>query len=570
MWWISFQEGSVIPGIIVGCFVAIGGLIFGWDTGNINGILAMDSFIRDYATNVDAHGRPYITAGQSSLIVSILSAGTVIGSLTANFWADWIGRRWGLILSSTLFTVGVILQTLSTALPLFIIGRMITGIGVGLISVMVPLYQAESAPRWIRGSIIGCYQLSITIGLLLTTIISNATHSRTDTGAYRIPISLQAILSVTLAVGMLFLPESPRFLVKRGHPEAATLALAKLRALPRDHPTLQEELEEIELFHEIECDLGKATWKDCFRGNLGARLWTGCGLQALQQLTGINFIFYYGTTYFKTNGVSRPFVISLIANIVNVVATIPGLYLVEKAGRAPLLFIGALGMGFCQLVIAVVGLTTSTDVANKVLIGLTCVYIAFFAMTWGLGGWIVTGEIFPLRVRAKSMSMTAATNWIVNWALSYSTPYLVDESPDSARLGSKICFIWAGFCFLSVWFVQKYIHETKGISLEQVDGVYHGSTAAKIRNRLSSVTGASLRKRDTTHVNEIIPLHVAAAGGMPSSYTSRAPLSPLSPVHSIIPSSSRDSNEVSPGSLERGSSLPDKENSIQRVDTSGS
>lgn len=131
----------------------------------------------------------------------------------------------------------------------------------------------------------------------------------------------------------------------------------------------------------------------------------------------INFIFYYGTTYFKNSGVTRPFVISLIANIVNVIATVPGLYLVERAGRAPLLFIGALGMGFCQLIIAVVGLTTVTEVANRVLIALTCIYIAFFAMTWGLGGWIVTGEIFPLRVRAKSMSMTAATNWIVNWAL---------------------------------------------------------------------------------------------------------------------------------------------------------
>ncbi|KAF3928569.1 hypothetical protein AA313_de0200680 [Arthrobotrys entomopaga] len=525
--------------------------------------MAMDSFIRDYATNFDDDGKPYITPSQSSLIVSILSAGTVIGSLTANFWADWIGRRWGLVLSSTLFTIGVILQVLSSALPLFIIGRLVTGMGVGLISVMVPLYQAESAPKWIRGSIIGCYQLSITLGLLLTTIISNATHDRTDTGAYRIPISLQAILSITLAIGMLFLPESPRFLVKRGHPEAATLALSKLRALPRDHPTLQEELVEIELFHEIECDLGKATWKDCFRGNLGARLWTGCGLQALQQLTGINFIFYYGTTYFKSSGVSRPFIISLIANIVNVVATIPGLYLVERAGRAPLLFIGALGMGFCQLIIAVVGLTTSTDISNKVLIALTCIYIAFFAMTWGLGGWIVTGEIFPLRVRAKSMSMTAATNWIVNWALSYSTPYLVDESPDSARLGSKICFIWAGFCFLSVWFVHKFIHETKGISLEQVDGVYHGSTAAKIRNRLSSVTSASLRKRDTIHVNEIIPLHVAAAGGMPSTYPHRSHLAPLSPVHSLDQNSRYDSSDAHASSIERG-------HGIQRVDTSGS
>lgn len=126
---------------------------------------------------------------------------------------------------------------------------------------------------------------------------------------------------------------------------------------------------------------------------------------------------YYGTNFFKNSGIGRPFIVALIINCVNVLATIPGLYLVEKLGRAPLLFIGAIGMGISELVIAIVGVTTESVIANKVLIAITCVYIAFFAATWGLGGWIITGEIFPLRVRAKSMSMTAATNWILNWAL---------------------------------------------------------------------------------------------------------------------------------------------------------
>lgn len=231
-----------------------------------------------------------ITAEQSSLIVSILSAGTFFGALTAAPSADFLGRRLGLVACNIVFCVGVILQTIATDIPVFVAGRFFAGYGVGMISATIPLYQSETAPKWIRGVIVGAYQLAITIGLLLAAIVDNATKDRYDSGSYRIPVAVQFAWAIILFVGCIFLPETPRWFIKKGRPENAAKSLSKLRRLPLDHPSLVEELAEITANHEYELSLGKATYLDCFKGNLGKRLLTGCLLQSLQQLTGVNFI----------------------------------------------------------------------------------------------------------------------------------------------------------------------------------------------------------------------------------------------------------------------------------------
>ena len=284
----------------------------------------------------------------------------------------------------------------------------------------VPLYQSETSPKWIRGTVVGAYQLAITIGLLLAAIVNNATKNRNDTGSYRIPIAIQFAWAIIMVTGCLFLPETPRYCIKKGNPENAARSLSKLRRLDVEHPALLEELAEITANHEYELSLGKATYIDCFRGNLGKRLATGCLLQALQQLTGVNFIFYYGTSFFQNSGIKNPFVVSLITSCVNVGSTFPGLYLVEKWGRRNLLLFGAIGMAVCQFIVAITGTVAGIDnlPAQKALIAFVCIYIFFFASSWGPVAWVVTGEIFPLKVRAKSLSMTTASNWLLNWAIA--------------------------------------------------------------------------------------------------------------------------------------------------------
>ncbi|KAF9893357.1 Plasma membrane low glucose sensor [Aspergillus nanangensis] len=466
--------GSATPAILIGLFVSFGGVLFGYDTGTINGILAMKYWRKLFSTGYinPEDNYPDVTSSQSSMIVSLLSAGTFFGALTAAPVADYFGRRIAMIINTMVFCFGVILQTVSTSIPLFVAGRFFAGYGVGLLSATIPLYQSETAPKWIRGTIVGAYQLAITIGLLVAAVVNNATKDRMDTGSYRIPVAVQFGWAIVLVAGMLVLPETPRFLIKKGRHEAASKALARLRRLDINSPAIVSELAEIQANHEYEMSVGSASYFEIMRGTLGKRLATGCTVQMLQQLAGVNFIFYYGTTFFEHSGIKNGFLITLITNIVNVVSTFPGLYMVEKWGRRPLLLFGAVGMCVSQLVVAIVGTVAASDVANNVLIAFVCLDIFFFASSWGPVAWVVTGELFPLKARAKCLSLTTATNWLFNWALAYATPYMVNAGPGNANLQSKVFFIWGGFCFLAAIFVYTCIYETKGLSLEQVDELY--------------------------------------------------------------------------------------------------
>ncbi|RKF64218.1 putative glucose transporter rco-3 [Erysiphe neolycopersici] len=485
--------GRSWPAIVIGLFVATGGVLYGYDTGNISGILAMRYFKNQFSTGhksvQDGRLQPDITSSQESLIVSILSAGTFLGALLAAQIADRIGRRWSLIASSWVFISGVILQTISTALPMFISGRFFAGTGVGLISALIPLYQSETAPKWIRGVIVGSYQFAITVGLLLAAVVDNACKDRTDTGSYRIPVGVQFVWALTLMTGMLILPETPRFLIRKGKTDEAARVIAKIRRLDIDHIAVREDLDEITSKYNEEFSLGKATYSDCIKGGMAKRLLTGCLLQGLQQLSGINFIFYYGTKYFENSGITNPFVITLITSTVNLCSGPPGLYAIDKFGRRPLLFWGAIGMCISQFLVAVLGTTTTGQndegvvfatniIGQKASIAFICLYIFFFATTWGPIVWVVTGEIFPLRVRAKALSITTATNWLFNWAIAYSTPYLVNYGSGNLNLQSKIFFIWFGCCFMSIFFVWYLIYETKGLTLEQIDTMYQEVSVA--------------------------------------------------------------------------------------------
>lgn len=419
-------------------------------------------------------------ATRISLIVSILSVGTFVGALLAGLLADLTGRKWGIILSAMIpFNLGVALQTAATEQTMFILGRLFAGLGVGLVSVQIPMFQSETLPRWIRGAVVGSYQLCITIGLFLASIVNYATQNRNDSGSYRIPLAIQFAWALILSGGMFFLPETPRFFVKKGKDAQALKSLVFLRRLPADDPNLIAELEEMKGNYEYEKSLGTASYLECFKGTIGKRTITGIILQSLQQLVGINFIIYYGTSYFAANvqGLPSAFILQVITNLVNLFMTFPGLWCIDRFGRRPVLLTGAIGMGVCQYVVAACGAATptsnfSSQVAQFAFI---CVYISFFASTFGPAAWVVTGEMFPLKVRAKCLSMTTAANWFFNWLLSFITPYLTSALNPTQ---SNVFWIWGTFCWIAAVFTFTMIYETKDMTLEQVSELYENESKA--------------------------------------------------------------------------------------------
>lgn len=295
--------------------------------------------------------------------------------------------------------------------------------------------------------------------------------------AYRIPLGLQFTWACVLSLGLLILPETPRYLIKRGHKEAAAISLSRLRRLDRLHPALVEELAEIEANHEYELALGPATYKDIIVGtpHLGRRTLTGCCLQMLQQLTGVNFIMYYGTTFFNGAGISNSFLISMIINIVNFVSTFPALFIIEAWGRRRVLIWGAIAMAVCQLLIASFSVATGDTMratANQILVVFICIDIFFFAASWGPVTWVITSEIYPLKVRAKSTSISTASNWLLNFGISYGTPYMVEEGHGYADMGTRVFFVWGAFCVAAAIFAWAMVYETSKISLEQIDEMY--------------------------------------------------------------------------------------------------
>ncbi|KAL7901786.1 general substrate transporter [Trichoderma sp. SZMC 28014] len=469
--------GSSAPAIMVGLFVASGGLLFGYDTGAINGILAMNEFKDKFGTCKDQPDRDDICAKDSALIVAILSVGTAIGSLLAAPAGDMLGRRRSMLLAVSIFCIGAICQVCAEALPALLVGRGLAGLGVGAVSVLIPLYQSEMAPKWIRGTLVCAYQLSITMGLLGASIVNIITSKIHSSAAYRIPLGLQLVPALILTGGLVLLPETPRFLVKQGKKDAAGLSLSRLRRLDITHPALIDELQEIFANHQYELSLGPDTYKEIFVGSphLGRRTLTGCGIQILQQLTGINFIMYYSTTFFGGSGVDSPYTKSLIISIINFVSTFVGVFIIESWGRRRLLIVGAIGMACCQLLMASFAAAAGENLKSAsatILIVFCSINIFFFAASWGPVAWVVTSEIYPLKVRAKSMSISTFSNWVLNFGIGYSTPFMIGNGPGNAGFGTKVFFIWGAFCILAVIFVWAMVYETSKISLEQIDEMY--------------------------------------------------------------------------------------------------
>ncbi|PQE27043.1 mfs monosaccharide protein [Rutstroemia sp. NJR-2017a WRK4] len=458
-------------------FPAFGGILFGYDAGYINGVLGMDYFKLTYgepSTDPLAfQGHMYPTWAKS-MIVSMLSVGTFLGALLSGYSSDYWGRRNTIVIGCAIYCAGVIFQIAGPTIPLLTAGRAIAGFGIGFVSANTVAFQSEICPKKIRGPCISVYQFGITVGLLIASGINQGTRDIRSNASYQIPIGLQFVFAVLLMVGLMcMLPESPRWFLSKFNDAGARKALASVRGRDENDEVLLRELEIMRRDTDREMREGAGGWKDCFTGgwkegsNL-KRTFIGTTVQMMQQLTGVNFIFYYGNTYFAQVGLSSVFLLATITNVVNVVSTPVSFWTIERFGRRPLLIYGGICMSICEFIIAIVGtLLSSSSTAQIVLFVFVCIHIAFFASTWGPVGWAVSGEIFPLSIRGRGIALSTASNWLWNFVIAFVTPYLVDE--DKANLKAKVFYIFGATCLISAAFAWLWVYETKGLSLEAVD-----------------------------------------------------------------------------------------------------
>ncbi|GJN70999.1 hexose transporter hxt1 [Purpureocillium lilacinum] len=464
--------------LAMGVLVSMGGMIFGYDTGQISGFLAMPDFL-DRFGQTDANGDKYFSEVRSGLIVSLLSIGTLFGALSGAPIADKIGRRASISLWSAVTSVGFVIQiAASSAWYQIMIGRFVAGLGVGGLSLLVPMYQAETAPPWIRGAMVCAYQLFITMGIFLAACFNygTVTHQGGSSASWRIVIGLGWVWTLVLGFGILAFPETPRFDYRRGRVERARETLCRVYGAGENHWAVHTQIEEIEskLRAEDKIQQGPvAEFVGMFRApRMAYRIALGVALQMFQQLTGANYFFYYGTTIFKSVQIDS-FITQIILNTINFATTFLGLYIVEHYGRRKSLIGGAAWMFVCLMIFASVGHfvldvddPASTPTPGIVLIVFGSLFVLGFATTWGPMIWTIQAELFPSRYRAKGMALGTASNWIWNFCIGFFTPFIVKA------IDYSYGYVFAGCNFVAALLVYFFVVEGQGRTLEEIDTMY--------------------------------------------------------------------------------------------------
>ncbi|ORY08993.1 MFS monosaccharide transporter-like protein [Clohesyomyces aquaticus] len=467
--WISF---------VMGILISMGGFIFGYDIGQISGFLAMKDFLNRFGEH-HADGTAYFSNVRSGLIVALLSIGTLIGALIGAPLADWIGRKYSIVFWCMIFSVGMIVQITSTDLWYQVmLGRFVAGFGVGALSLLVPLYQAETAPRHIRGAMISTYQLMITFGIFLAAVFNYAAerHQSGKMASWQITMGLSFVFAVILGVGIMFFSETPRYEFRRGNREKAKKIMTRVYGVSDNHYSVHMELEEIRVKQDAEGTKGSAIqeWLRMWKApKMAYRLALGMGLQMFQQLTGANYFFYYGTVIFAGTGIKNSFVTQMILNGINFGVTFYGLYIVEHYGRRKSLMAGAAWMFICFLIFASVGHFAldrqnpeNTPRASVAMICFACFFIFGFATTWGPMIWTICGELYPSRYRAKAMALSTASNWLWNFLLAFFTPFI------AGSIDFRYGYVFAGCNILAGLGVYFFVIEGQGRTLEEIDTMY--------------------------------------------------------------------------------------------------
>ena len=435
------------------------GLLFGYDQGVIAGALkgVGDSFkVGDTAKQI---------------ITSWVTLGALFAALVAGTAADRFGRRPILLVAGLLFIAGAVIQAITPGVEILVLGRVITGFGIGFASVIAPLYAAEMAPQRIRGRIVSTYQLAITFGIFLAYLVSDIA----DSAEWRTMFLLAAVPGVLLIIGVMIVPESARWFVKVGRKDDARKSLAKVT----EPAEVDAELGDVEAQVSAEAAEGEASWSEVFSPRVRKALIVGVGLAIFQQITGINAIIYYANTIFDSAGLvsteSQTKATLYCVGLTNVLATFIAVAYIDRFGRRPLLFMGLIGMfvSLCAVALGFATQSTSDTGAGTSIVGIITlvglvVFIASFAFSLGPVVWTIISEIYPGRVRGKAVSFATAANWGAAFLVAEFFLTLTSGIGESATF-----FLFAAMCVLGFIFVWRYVPETRGRSLEEIQEMWN-------------------------------------------------------------------------------------------------
>ena len=459
---ITDRSGYVIA---LSSVAAIGGFLFGFDSGVVNG-------------TVDALGHAFGTrAATTGFAVASVLVGCAVGAFAAGTVADRHGRRPTMLLNAVLFLASAIATGWATSASMFILSRIAGGLAIGAASVLAPMYISEVAPSHVRGRLASLQQLAIVLGLF-GAFLSNDILVRVAGGAgatfwlgapaWRWMFWMEAVPSVAFLVGALLIPESPRFLVAHGRRDEAHRVFARIGG---DAEGLVRQVEQ-SLRGEHRPRLSDLIVRGTQR--LAPVVWVGMGLAAFQQFVGINIIFYYGEVLWKSAGATEQWAlrINLLTGLVNILATIPAIALIDRVGRKPLLVAGSAGMAVTLGVMAVVFATAGVGASGRPLLGHAAavtglaaanLYIVAFGVSWGPVMWVLLGEMFPNRMRGAALSVSGATNWVANFAVTVTFLPLLN----AVGLGGAYA-LYALAALVSLPFVWVLVRETRGKTLEQM------------------------------------------------------------------------------------------------------
>jgi sugar porter (SP) family MFS transporter len=425
---------------------ALGGLLFGYDTGVISGAIL---YLRTSF---------HLTSLTEEIAVSSVLVGAILGALISSRLSDALGRRKALLITAIIFSLGAILTALSPNLAVFLLWRIVVGVSIGIAASVVPAYISEIAPaRW-RGTMVTLYQLAITIGIAVSYWVDLA-FAHAGFG-WRPMFAIALVPSLIFLIGMFFNPETPRWLGSRGYWLEANSVLTRVAGEQNNELALEEI--RTSLAHEDT----RGALHQLLQPGLRLALIVGVGLAVFQQFVGINTIIYYAPTIFGFVGFgsnTAAILATSVVGVVNVLSTIVASLLVDRVGRRPLLLWGTAGMVVSLLILSLLFLLNPTHVAGLTLF-LLMLYIVAFAIGMGPVFWVMSAELFPTQVRATGASVSTLCNWAANLLVSITFLSLIDG------IGASWTFIiYALLGVVAFFFIFRYVPETRRKSLESIE-----------------------------------------------------------------------------------------------------